>query len=95
MVENNYTGTILRIDLGSKQLTKEIVEEEVMRKYVGGSGLGAKYLYENVPPGIKWNDPENIVFFGAGPLGGDDRWHRGFLGSNQGPANQRSCFNSS
>jgi len=41
-----------------------------MRKYVGGSGLGAKYLYENVPPGIKWSDPENIVFFGTGPLGG-------------------------
>jgi len=70
MVENTYTGTILRVDLSSRQLTREMVEEEVMRKYVGGSGLGAKYLYENVPPGIKWNDPENIVFFGTGPLGG-------------------------
>lgn len=70
MVENDYTGTILRVDLGSGQVSRELVEEEVMRKYVGGSGLGAKYLYENVPPGIKWNDPENIVFFGTGPLGG-------------------------
>ncbi len=70
MVENTYTGEILRVDLSSRQVTKELVAEEVMRKYVGGSGLGAKYLYENVPPGIKWNDPGNIVFFGTGPLGG-------------------------
>lgn len=62
MVENTYTGTILRVDLGSRRVAKEIVEEAVMRKYVGGSMLGAKYLYENIPPGIKWNDPKNIMF---------------------------------
>ena len=68
MVENTYTGTILRVDLSSGQVTTELVEEDVMRKYVGGSGLGAKYLYESVLPGIQWDDPENIVYFGSGPL---------------------------
>ena len=70
MAEDAYAGTILRIDLGTRRVAKEVVGEAVMRKYVGGSMLGAKYLYENVPPGIKWNDPKNIMFFGTGPLGG-------------------------
>lgn len=69
-LENTYTGTILRVDLSSRRIGKELVEEAVMRKYIGGTGLGAKYLYENVPPGIEWNDPRNIMFFGSGPLGG-------------------------
>ncbi len=67
---NSYTGTILRIDLGRRHITCETVEEAVMKKYIGGAGLGAKYLYENVPPGTEWNDPGNILFFGTGPLGG-------------------------
>ncbi len=70
MPKDNYTGTILRVDLTTRQVASESVAEEVMRKYVGGSGLGAKYLYESVPPGVKWNDPENVLFFGTGPLGG-------------------------
>ena len=67
---NAYTGTILRVDLSRRQIAKELVEKAVMRKYIGGTGLGAKYLYENVPPGIEWDDPRNIMFFGSGPLGG-------------------------
>ncbi len=70
MPKNSYTGTILRVDLTSRQVATELVEEEVMRKYVGGSGLGAKYLYESVPPGVEWKHPENRLFFGTGPLGG-------------------------
>ena len=69
-LQNAYTGTILRVDLSRKKIDKETIEEAVMRKYIGGTGLGAKELYENVPPGVEWNDPRNMLFFGSGPLGG-------------------------
>ena len=69
-LQNSYSGRILRVDLSRRQITEEPVDEAVMRKYVGGTGLGAKYLYESVSPGIEWNDPRNIIFYGSGPLGG-------------------------
>jgi len=32
--------------------------------------LGAKFLYEEVPPGVEWSDPENRMIWATGPLGG-------------------------
>ncbi|MFH1651307.1 MAG: aldehyde ferredoxin oxidoreductase C-terminal domain-containing protein [Chloroflexota bacterium] len=65
-----YTGRIVRADLSHRRVTTETVAEETMRRYVGGTGLGAKFLYDMVPPGTAWDAPENIIFFGSGPLGG-------------------------
>jgi aldehyde:ferredoxin oxidoreductase len=70
MKNEAYSGVILQVDLSGGRVSEEIVDEGVMRKHIGGTGLGAKYLYENVPPGIEWKDPKNIIFFGSGPLGG-------------------------
>lgn len=70
MAEHSYTGSVLKFDLSRRKIEEERVSEEIMRKYVGGTGLGSKYLYECVPPGIEWHDPRNIIFMGTGPLGG-------------------------
>jgi len=32
--------------------------------------LGAKILYEVVPPVVEWNDPENRLIIAAGPMNG-------------------------
>ncbi len=63
-------GRILRVDLGREQISEESLDNETLRKYVGGTGLGAKYLYEEVPPGVEWSDAENRIMFFTGPLGG-------------------------
>jgi len=65
-----YTGRILRVDLGREQISQESLDNETLRKYIGGTGLGAKYLYEEVPPGVEWSDAENRMMFFAGPLSG-------------------------
>ena len=39
-------------------------------KYVGGTGLATKYLWEEVPAGVEWSDPENRITFFTGPLAG-------------------------
>jgi len=70
MGQRSYTGSILRFDLSRRKVAEEQVAETVMKKYIGGTGLGSKYLYECVPPGVEWDDPKNILFIGTGPLGG-------------------------
>jgi aldehyde:ferredoxin oxidoreductase len=63
-----YAGKILRVDLTNERIGEEILDRETLRKYVGGTALGAKYLYEEVPPGVEWSDPENRIMFFTGPL---------------------------
>jgi aldehyde:ferredoxin oxidoreductase len=64
-----YAGKLLRVDLGRKRITEERLDETVLRKYVGGTGLGAKFLYEEVPTSIGCFDPGNRLIWASGPLG--------------------------
>jgi aldehyde:ferredoxin oxidoreductase len=65
-----YTGKYLRVDLTDETITEETFDAATLRKWVGGSGIGAKVLYEEVPPGVDWYAPENRVIIASGPLGG-------------------------
>ena len=65
-----YAGKILRVDLTHGHLTEEVLDETTLKKWVGGAGLGAKYLYEEVPPEVEWDNPENLIIIASGPLGG-------------------------
>ncbi len=64
-----YAGKLLRVDLTNARLSEERLDEAVLRKYVGGSGLGAKFLYEEVPPDIECFNMENRLILFSGPLG--------------------------
>ncbi|MDW7670761.1 MAG: aldehyde ferredoxin oxidoreductase N-terminal domain-containing protein, partial [Bacillota bacterium] len=65
-----YAGQMLRCDLTTGKLTMEPVNEEMAKTWLGGVGFGAKYLYEEVKPGVAWDDPENRIIMATGPLGG-------------------------
>ena len=65
-----YGGKLLRIDLTNEQVTKEYLDEAMLRKWVGGTGLGAKYLYDEVPAGVQWDEAGNRLILASGPLGG-------------------------
>lgn len=65
-----YAGKILRVDLNKGESKSEILSEATLRKYIGGTALGIKYMYDEVDPSIEWSDPENLLFLGTGPLGG-------------------------
>ncbi|MEE9613160.1 MAG: aldehyde ferredoxin oxidoreductase N-terminal domain-containing protein, partial [Desulfatiglandales bacterium] len=67
-----YAGKILRVNLSDGKIWEEELDEAVIRKWVGGVGLGAKYLYDEVPPGVEWSDPENRLIWTTGPLAGTD-----------------------
>ena len=72
MSTNRYgsTGKVLRVDLSQGRAWDEAIDEATLRKYLGGTGLGMKYLFEEVDPRLDWSDPKNIFFLGSGPLGG-------------------------
>ncbi|MFC2058608.1 aldehyde ferredoxin oxidoreductase family protein [Chloroflexota bacterium] len=65
-----YAGKLLRVDLDKRDLNSETLDETTLRSYIGGTCLGVKILYEEVPPGIKWSDPANRLIIASGPLGG-------------------------
>jgi aldehyde:ferredoxin oxidoreductase len=63
-----YMGKILRVNLSNGKITEEPIAEEVARKFVGGTGLGAKILFEELKPGIDALGPENKLVIATGPL---------------------------
>jgi aldehyde:ferredoxin oxidoreductase len=65
-----YASKILRVDLSAGKSTVELLEESILKKWVGGAALGIRYIYTEVKPGIEWFDAENRMFLGTGPLGG-------------------------
>ena len=67
---NGYAGKIMRVNLTRGEVSVEETLNNVVQMYVGGTGLGAKYLYDEVPPGVEWSDPENRMIWASGPLGG-------------------------
>lgn len=65
-----YAGRLLRVNLGSGRSEEVLLDEPTVRKWVGGSGLGAKLLYDEVGPEVRWDDPENRLIIATGPLAG-------------------------
>jgi aldehyde:ferredoxin oxidoreductase len=65
-----YAGKLLRVDLTNEQITDEWYDEETARNYIGGTGIGAKYLFKEVPAGVQWSDQDNRIIMATGPLGG-------------------------
>jgi aldehyde:ferredoxin oxidoreductase len=70
MATKDYTLRILRVDLTAGRSKVEEIDGATARKYVGGTGLGAKFLYDEVTAGVEWSDPENRMMWFSGPLGG-------------------------
>jgi len=65
-----YMGQLLWIDLSSGTVEKEELKETLTDKFLGGKGLGAKLLWDQVPPGTDPYDENNLLMFLSGPLTG-------------------------
>jgi aldehyde:ferredoxin oxidoreductase len=64
-----YADRVARIDLTSGEIKYEGINEEDARKYIGGRGLGVKYVFDNGPT-VDPFSPDNIICFLVGPLSG-------------------------
>ncbi|MEM3493066.1 MAG: aldehyde ferredoxin oxidoreductase family protein [Thermoplasmata archaeon] len=65
-----YNGKILRVDLSLERTAEEKLDERILRKFMGGTTLGAHYVVREVKRGINPLEKETILFFGTGPLTG-------------------------
>ena len=65
-----YAGKIMRIDLTKSATTSETLNESFLKSFIGGAAMGIKYIYDEVDPSTDWDNPENRLFIGSGPLGG-------------------------
>lgn len=70
MAADGYTGKVLRVDLGSEKISTEPLNKEWARQFIGGKGLGARYLFEELEPGVDPLSPENVLSIWTGPLVG-------------------------
>ncbi len=65
-----YAGKILRVNLSANTTSVEELDRKFCRKYIGGAGFIAYYLYKELKPGIDPLGPENKLIFALGPLTG-------------------------
>lgn len=66
----SYAGKILEVDLTNGTRSEKKIEEADARKLIGGRGLGAKALFEGLPPGADPLSPANPIIFMTGPFAG-------------------------
>ena len=64
------TADLLRVDLTEHTVERESIPERWLAEYVGGKGLGARYLYDRLEPGTDPLGPDNYLLFMLGPLSG-------------------------
>ncbi|MBI2916874.1 MAG: hypothetical protein HYY01_02685 [Chloroflexi bacterium] len=66
-----YAGKLLRVDLSSGSVQDEPLPPlEVLRQYIGGTGLGVKILSDEMPPDVGVFDPASRIILMTGPLTG-------------------------
>ncbi len=65
-----FFGDVVRVNLSSGSVTREELPLDAVRRFLGGRGLGAWYLYNEVGPDVDPLGPENKLIFMNGPLVG-------------------------
>jgi len=63
-----YTGKIARIDLSCQKTEIQQLDENLIKNYIGGSGIGTKFLYDETNEQTDPLSPENLLIFMTGPL---------------------------
>jgi aldehyde:ferredoxin oxidoreductase len=67
---HGWTGKILRVDLGSGKVSKEDLDPTAARDFMGGRGLGIKYLFDEINPAVDALSHKNKLIMATGPLTG-------------------------
>ena len=65
-----YAGKLLRVNLADGTWMDEHLTNDLAELYIGGAGMAARILYDELQPGIDPFSPENKVIFLTGPVVG-------------------------
>ncbi len=67
---DGYMGKILRINLTTRESRLEPMAAALARDYIGGTGVGDRIIYNEVPPQTNPLGPESKIVFATGPVTG-------------------------
>jgi aldehyde:ferredoxin oxidoreductase len=70
MTMYGWQGKILRVNLSKSEFAVEDLDPQIAKDYIGGLGLGVKYLYDEIDPTVDPFSPQNKLIFATGPLTG-------------------------
>ncbi len=56
-----YSGRVLHVDLETERTRSAPINEQTLRAYVGGVGLGTRLLLDELKPGVDPLSPENVI----------------------------------
>lgn len=83
-----YAGKILEVDLTTHSTKTIEVTADFAKKYIGGVGFGAYFLWNRVKPGTDPLGPDNLLMFMTGPMTGTGasgtRWNAIFKSPHTG-----------
>jgi aldehyde:ferredoxin oxidoreductase len=65
-----WNRKIAYINLSTRKVVKKSIPKTMRQLYLGGRGIDMYLLYNHVKPAIDPLSPENVLFIGAGLLGG-------------------------
>ncbi len=71
MAYGGYADKVAWVDLTAGKVEYKPIADEDKRKYIGGRGLGVKYVFDNGPQ-VEPLSPDNILCFMTGPLTGSE-----------------------
>jgi len=71
MALGGYAGRIGHIDLSSRSVDYKPIPDDWARKYIGGRGLGVRYVFE-AGANVDALSPDNLLCFMNGPLTGSE-----------------------
>ncbi|MBW1888645.1 MAG: aldehyde ferredoxin oxidoreductase family protein, partial [Deltaproteobacteria bacterium] len=65
-----WAGAILRVNLSTRTIKTEPLDEMLKLNYLGGRGINSRILYNAVKPGTDPLGPANMLIFGVSPFTG-------------------------
>jgi aldehyde:ferredoxin oxidoreductase len=63
-----WWGKALRVDLTKREVNVEVLRQDVLKMFLGGTGLGAYWLHEHLSPGVEPLSGDNVIVLASGPL---------------------------
>jgi len=67
---NGWAGTVLRVNLSTRKISKEPLSMEWAHEFIGGKGLNSRTLYSECKIGTDPMGPDNPLILGVGPCNG-------------------------
>ncbi len=67
-----FIGNLLKVDLSTKEISDEPINEDIAKNFLGGTGYACRYLYEIIDKDTDPLSPGNVLMFMPGLLCGSN-----------------------